>query len=194
MKAPGLLRRIARAQQTLAAIYDLEVDVRAERFVIPPERARSLLDGPGPRSGVLVVEDSGGDGAQLGLYIDPADARDPGTIVEETSHLLCLAWHAAQGRPVSRLILELQGEVDRWVVARLEGRDAFDHFRGFRWDGWMSASDRHRYEAAHAAGHRYCRALDRRYPRRSHTPGLLRELRRFYRAPSEHKLRAAGSS
>lgn len=188
--AASLLRGVARVQARLAAIYRLDLDVRAEHFVISPERARRLLPPRSPRSGVLVVE-AGGD-PQLGLYIDPRDQADPGTIIEETSHLVCLAWHAAQDRPVSRLILELQGEIDRWALARLEGADGFGHFRGFRWASWMEASDRRRYETAHRRALRYCRAMQRRHPGRPDAPGLLAELRRFYRAPSEEKLRQAG--
>jgi hypothetical protein len=189
--ARGLLRSIAWAQARLSAIYCLDLELRAERFVISPERARRLLPSPSPRSGVLVVEEE--EGAQLGLYIDAADVRDADTIIEETSHLLCLAWHASQERPVSRLILELQGEIDRWVVARLDGRDAFGHFSDFSWDGWMRPADRSRYEAAHERALRYCRGLQERYPERPDIPGLLAELREFYRAPSEQKLRAAAA-
>jgi hypothetical protein len=54
----------------------------------------------------------------------------------------------------------------------------------------MDAESRGRYEAAHHAALRYCRRLDRRYPERRDTPALLSELRCFYRAPSEQKLRA----
>jgi hypothetical protein len=189
---PGLGRAVAWAQARLSAIYHLDLELRAECFLVAPERARRLLGPASPRSGVVVVDQE--HEAQLGLYIDPADARDRDTIVEETSHLLCLAWHAAEGRRVSRLVLELQSEIDRWAVSRLDGRDAFGHFHGFRWADWMRASDRRRYETAHHRALRYCRSLQARYPVRRDTPGLLRELRRFYRAPSEQKLRLAHAS
>jgi hypothetical protein len=189
VRPAGLPGAVAWAQARLSAIYDLDLALRAEHFLIPPERARRLLPPRSPRSGVLVLEED--DGASLGLYIDAADVRDRSTIVEETSHLMCLAWHAAEGRRVSRLILELQGEIDRWAVARLEGSDAFDHFTRFTWADWMGAPERRRYEAAHRKAHRYCRALQARYPGRRQTPGLLHELRRFYRAPCEAKHRLA---
>ena len=47
----------------------------------------------------------------------------------------------------------------------------------------------HVVEAAHRAALHYCRALARRFPARADTPGLLCELRRFYRAAPEQKLR-----
>lgn len=185
----ALRRRVASAQRTLSAIYDLDLALRAERFVMDPSRARQLLPPGSPRSGLLVIEED--EELSLALYLDPRDERDPGTIVEETSHLLCLAWHAAHDRPVSPLLLELQSEVDRYAVARVGGGDGLGHFRGFRWDDWMDAAVRRRYQTAHRSAHRYCRGLERRFPLRADTPALLSELRRFYRASREEKLGAA---
>ena len=137
---------------------------------------------------MLIAEEEGA--LALGLYVDPEDQADPGAIVEETSHLLCVAWHALQRRPVSRLILELQGEVDRYAVARLAGGDPFGHFSDFTWDDWMDDETRALYRTAHEVGLRYCRFLSRRFPDRADTPGLLEDLRRFYRASIDQKLHA----
>jgi hypothetical protein len=184
-----LARAVAAAGRRLAAIYRLDLDLRAEQFVISPQTARRWLPGPRPRTGLVVVDDP--EGARVGLYVDPRDRADAGAILEETSHLVCLAWHAARGLRVSRLVLELQAEVDRFAVARLRGGDGLAHFAGFRWADWMDAATRHRYETAQRAAQRYCRGLARRFPQRRDTPGLLRELRRFYRASPEAKLRSA---
>jgi hypothetical protein len=184
----ALALEVAAVQRRLTDVYRLELDLRAELYLVEPERARELLPTAGPRTGVLVLEEQ--DGARLGLYVDPRDRNDPDAIVEETSHLVCLAWHAAQERSVSVLHLELQSEVDRYVVARLEGRDALRHFREFAWASWMDRPTRRRYETAHRAAHRYCLSLERRYRRRCDAPALLLELRRYYRASPERKLRA----
>ena len=152
-----------------------------------PEAALSLLPEDAPRTGVVVHDD--GTELQLGLYVDPRDSVDPDTIVEETSHLLCLAWHAVHDRRVSLLMLELQSEVDRYVVARLQGRGGFRHFEQFRWMDGMSAATQELYATAHRAGLRTCRSLARRFPERSDVPAMLAELRRFYRASAESKLR-----
>jgi hypothetical protein len=185
----GLIRAVAAAGRWLTGIYRLDLGLRAEQFVVSPEDARSLLPHGAPRSGVLVLDE--GPELCLGLYVDPRDQGDPDAVVEETSHLLCLAWHAAHGRRVSRLTLELQGEVDRYAVARLQGRDGFGHFEGFVWADWMDPGIRRLYATAHRAALRYCRLLTRRFPRRRDTPALLSELRCFYRASPEQKLRAA---
>ncbi len=185
---------VGRVAGWLAAVYALDLGIRAEDFVLSlsSERARELLP-PGCRSGVLLVEEA--DEARLGLYLDPEDHDNEGTLVEETSHLVCLAWHAARELPVSRLLLELQAEVDRFVFSRLAGRhserDALYHFEHFHWADGIDPAARSRYELAHERAHQCCRSLSDRFPRRSDTPALLSELRRFYRSSPGAKLRAA---
>jgi hypothetical protein len=182
-----LHRAVERAERWLTGIYRLDLGMRASEFVVTSEEARRWLPENAPRTGLVVVDSE--DDLQLGLYVDPRDAGDSDAVVEETSHLLCLAWHAAHDRPVSRLVLELQGEVDRYAVARLQGRSGFDHFSGFSWVAEMDAGTRELYAAAHRAGLHYCRKLARRFPSRADTPELLSELRRFYRTGPEQKLR-----
>jgi hypothetical protein len=183
----GLVHAVADAGRWLTGIYRLDLGLRAEHFVVTPEEARRLLPGDAPRTGVVVLDE--GAELSLGLYVDPCDRGDPDAVVEETSHLLCLAWHAAHDRRVSRLILELQGGVDCYAVGRLQGRGGFGHFEHFSWASGMDAGTRGVYETAHRAALRYCRLLARRFPRRSDTPALLSELRSFYRASPEEKLR-----
>ncbi len=180
---------IARTGRWLCELYALDLDIAPEGFVISPAHAQRILKGDGPRTGLLILEQD--DQLDLGLYIDPRDEHDQGAIVEETSHLMCVAWHAAHDRPVSGLILELQGEIDRFVLARLWDGDPFAHFESFRWAAWLDETTVGRYEVAHRRAHRYCRALARRFPDRADTPGLISELRSFYRASLEAKLRIA---
>ena len=185
----GLSERISAAQGRLSSIYGLDLELRVEDFLIPAERARELLPAEGPRTGVLALQEAGT--LYIALYVDPADAADADAIVEETSHILCLAWHAARDRPISRLHLELQGEVDRYAVARVSGSeiDPLGHFEDFDWADWMDAETLARYRTAHHVASRYCRSLEARFPQRSDTLAWLSELRRFYRAGPEAKLR-----
>ena len=182
-------RSVRETQRALASVYRLEVPVDAWRFLLSAADVREMLPGATPRSGLVACEEAGE--LFLGLYLDPGDVACADTVVEETSHFVCLAWHASQRRPVSALTLELQSEVDRYLLARLRGRDALGHFEGFVWDDWMDAETRDRYERAHEAGRCYCHGLETRYPGRADLPGLLEELRRFYRAPGPAKLATA---
>lgn len=185
--------RLGWAARWLAGAYVLDVDTRVESFVLDPESARSQLEGPAPRSGVLAVER--GDELCLGVYLDPEDANDPSVVFEEASHWLCLAWHALHDRPVSALALELQADVDRFLFLRGRDRDPLAHLVEPQWAPWTEAAEgeiRERYRTAHGLALRYCRRLTSRFPERRHTPSLLRELRGFYRASPQAKLRAAG--
>ncbi|NNL84566.1 MAG: hypothetical protein HKP27_02890 [Myxococcales bacterium] len=181
----SLLARVAGAQRWLQAIYRLDLELDAARCVVAPACARRWLPQGSPRTGVVVVDE--GEEAFAGIYVDPADAQDDAAVLEETSHLVCLAWHAAQNRPVSRLQLELQSEIDRYAVMRLRGRDPFAHFRSFRWADGLGPRALERYVTAHRKGRRSCEALERRHPLRADTPSWLAELRRYYRAPAAEK-------
>lgn len=185
----ALSRRVEAVQRWLCAIYRLEVPLEASRFLMDADQAHAILPPWGPRSGVLVCEEHGD--LWLGLYVDARDQADLGTLVEETSHLLCLAWHALQERRISRLCLELQAEIDRYALARLTGRSPLDHFERFHFLPSADRATRERYRTAHRAAYRYCRRLSRRFPRRADTPGLLAELRAFYRLGPHRKLRVA---
>ena len=189
-----LAGRVGRIGRWLADVYALDLEIEPERFVLslPAESARALLPA-GSRSGVLVLEED--DEIQIGLHVDPAERDDDGTVVQETSHLVCLAWHASRDLPVSQLLLELQADVDRFVFARLaagrSGGDALDHFERFRWAPGLTPARLERYQLAHERADRYCRGLVRRFPQRGDTPALLSALRRFYRASPADKLGAA---
>jgi len=185
--AGALAVRVAAVQRRLCGIYRLSLPLSAERFLLAPEEARERLPERGPRTGLLALEE--GDTLWLGLYFHPRDAEDPAAILEETSHWIAVVWHAAQHRPVSPLLLELQAEVDRYAMARLSERaDPLGHLRQLRLRPGLPPGEHERYRAAHAAAHRYCSGLQRRFPRRADVPEWLRELRGFYRRPPERKL------
>lgn len=187
----SLQRAVALAQDWIASIYRLDLDFRAENFVVSTETARAMLPADSPRSGVVILEGSDSEEVSIGLYVDPKDFDDPNTVIEETSHLVYIGWLALRDLSVSRLVLELQSEVDRYAVAKIQGHDGLEHFDHFDWCDWMDTHTQGLYREAHRRARDYCRALERRFPHRSDTPGLLAELRRFYRATPEHKLHPA---
>ncbi len=195
--SPGVAEASERVGQFagwLASLYALELDFTAEHFVLDlsADDARELLP-EGCISGLVVIEQA--DTLEIGLHLAPDDREREGTVLEETSHLVCLAWHASRELPVSPLILELQAEVDRFAFARLRRdgvpRRALAHFEDFHFAPELSRELRGRYELAHARARAYCLGLERRFPSTRHAPGLLAELRRFYRASPDAKLSAA---
>ena len=134
------------------------------------------------------------NGLVMRLEPAPLDDNAPATVPIRVPHSVH-ARHAARDLPISRLLLELQADVDRFVFSRLNAlrshREALTHFERFRWADGLDEAVRDRYELAHDRAHHYCRRLNDRFPRRADLPGLVSELRRFYRASPESKLRAA---
>jgi len=187
----ALSRRLSRTARFLDRAYGLGLELEPAEFLLPAGVARRWLGPHGPRSGV-VSRELGGE-LLVGIYVDPRDADDAGTLVEETSHWLCLVWHARRELPVPPVVLELQAEVDRFLHARCFGGDPLAHFERFRWAPWLATpgAPRERYEDAHRAARRYCRHLLRRFPRPRDLPALLGELRDFYRSSPQEKWRAA---
>lgn len=189
----SVVRAVRHTAERLCGLYALDLELARDPtpYVVPTEVVRDWLPEDAPRTGVAVLEE--GDAIWLALYLDSGDRRDPAAIFEETSHLVCLSWHARQERPISGLALELQAEVDRYALARLAGDDAFAHFGAFRWAEPLRAPLQERYESAHRSAYRYCRRLHARFPRVSDLPAWCGELRRFYRAAPQAKLRAGAA-
>lgn len=204
-------------QQRLERIYEIGLGLDVRDFVTDDRRlARLLDDSPGTRDAaekLLVHQDAGG--LSMSLFLDPelleaiAGVEDPEaldedalpqlmTAVEGISHFLYLAWNAHHDRPVSRFEMELQAEVDKFVLAgiitaaRNRGRipRRLHHwlFGRLQLSPELSAAERHRYQSAHAYARSYTDNLRRRFLA-SGRPGLLRELRRFYRLTHRYKLR-----
>lgn len=208
-------------QYLLAGIYDLPLadDIRdfvvTDRRSLPAQHAANAAD-----EQLLVESGAGGDEMGLALYVDAAvldrlDRSDPLhalhdgnvadylTALEGVSHFICVAWHAQHGRDVSRLVLELQAEVDKYVAThallRLQWPERFPAelhdllFTRCRVDAALAAGDAGLYRRASALAARYCRRLERhlRAEARDGTAwsrALQAELRRFYRLPEMRKL------
>jgi hypothetical protein len=203
-------------QSRLERLYDVTLPVQVQDFLLTGDAARFFAVSG---DSVLVVED--GDTLDVGVYVEPPSLanlaeRDPFarldalnlsdfcTATEEVSHFLYLVWSALHGRPVTRLELELQAEIDKFVTAALcldaQGAEpapealATRLFERYRLRDGLDAESRERYETANAFGGRYCRSLVRRYLKDRQLDALTTELRRFYRLPQQGKLAAIAAS
>lgn len=205
-------------QRQLERIYEVEVGHQVEDFLLTDVvEARRLEDSPDARDAdekLLVTEEA--DALALALYLD-ADilgrlrADDPtsrvhagnlsdlATATEGVSHFLLLAWSALHGRSVSLLELEMQAEVDKYVLTAFlwgrqrQGRVPADLHRWLfaapRFDPALDSDELERYRRAHLWAAGFCARLERAYLRGGSAAGLVRELRRFYRLPREEKIR-----
>jgi hypothetical protein len=197
-----LVREIAlasRIQRGLENLYRLDRAADVDAFVTHASE--------GEREALLVRETD--DGLELCLRLprldDDADADNEKLdsicqIIEGVSHFVYIAHRASHDRGTTQLELELQAEVDKYVVlaasletfdestsrhlrARLYERVAFVHAPG--------TLERERYQIANDRARRFTGRLERDYVARSRYTELRAELRRFFHLSQGDKLREA---
>ncbi len=213
----GPLDLIDHIQAQLEAIHDEGSPLRARDFLL----GRRLLEGLGRQAlapeELLVVEEP--SGLSVGLYLAPellqelrtiqpegrsgaslATSRLPAfaAVAEGVSHFLYLSAAADAERPVSRLELEGQGEVDKFAAAALHlwGRGLVRRvgnlcdrlFRRVSYLPHLTPDERLRYETANRLAGGYARHLAERYAAQGRLDGFLQELRRSYRLWAGDKL------
>ena len=203
-------------QRELMRLYELDVAFHAHDFLLTDARLAAALSGSGYRPSVesLLVRETG-DALELSLFLDPqllkrlqrcvgASRSEHGALedfwsaLEGISHFLYLIFNAQRRQSVRAVEMELQAEVDKFVLTMLTGsaRGLPDTagrihellFERTRLDPALDAAGRKRYRDADRHAARYCLSLARRFASAQH-PGLRRELRRFYRLDHHAKLR-----
>ena len=190
----------AAVQRALERLYQLDESSDVGAFVEP---ARD-----GEREKVLVREADDGT-IELCVRIPPLARRefdvardadlDPlCQLIEGVSHFVYLAERARLDREATQLELEVQAEVDKYIVlagsfvefdrgrsetlrARLYDSVAFDDAR--------ETDKGERYRVANDVAHRYVRMLEREFVAQKRFREMHAELRRFYRMGQEEKLR-----
>lgn len=116
------------------------------------------------------------------------------TVVEGVSHAVCLLWHAHHDRQLRALDLELQAEVDKFMVLMACSPDDDSrsrlHSQLFTNARFMAPGDSelyHRYKAASDFAATYCQWLNDAFPGPADQQGLSQELARFYRLSGSAK-------
>jgi hypothetical protein len=210
-------RALDRLEALLTGIYDLDIGCRVEDFLVT-DRAQlpgECRDAPGDEQ--LFVA-AAGDELCVSLFLDaallerldrhdPCDSLDAGnladcwTALEGISHFLCVAHNAGHDRPVSRLALEMQAEIDKYVACfellrRNQPRrfPAELHallFHRAQVDPALAAGREPLYRRASREAARFCSRLEPglRALCRREDGGWLAPLRRFYRLSDSGKLR-----
>ncbi|HEX6398613.1 MAG TPA: hypothetical protein VFZ95_14410 [Steroidobacteraceae bacterium] len=208
---------LASLQGALADIYDLPATPDVAQFLMTDRAAVARVHDARETDEQLIVAQED-DGIALGLYIDAAvlerlSRRDPFdaltgenladylTVAEGVSHFVYVAWNAGFDKPVTLLELELQAEVDKYVLCawllREQGRGRFPRelhralFERARIDPTAAAGRARLYHLASTYAGRFCRRVAAGLGRgtRGATRELLAELRRFYRFGNARKLR-----
>jgi hypothetical protein len=228
-------------QHALAELYRVEDVTPVSAFVLDEESLGTMAQQgavaprPGAREEVFVLDD--GHEVSVALYLDerareaacdavvdggvrlcPERFADFCVALEGVSHFMLMAHRAAHDRPVTQLELELQAEVDKYVVARLfpwtrqlqmtaSGEEprvtahvdtAMENppahaveavlFEDYSLANHLHAEQAERYVTATRLAHRYCRRLEHRYLRPRRETELQRDLTHFYRKTQTQRL------
>jgi hypothetical protein len=193
----GLIREralAARVQGALERVYQLDRVANVGDFLQGAEA--------GEREALLVREaDDGALEVRLLLpHLEETDADLDALcqIIEGVSHFVYVVERARTLRGTTQLELELQAEVDKWVVlaASIHGFDV-DRSAALRTRLYESVTFAHdganelgqRYRVANAAANRFVRRLERDYVGGARYGELRTELRRFFQVGQEEKLR-----
>ncbi|HVN43975.1 MAG TPA: hypothetical protein VMT66_01895 [Steroidobacteraceae bacterium] len=214
---------LSRLQSLIGGIYDVSVAHDVYDFLVTDRRRLpAVARGGTAEEELIVAQPEGGDELALSLYLDPAlltrlrqenplvrlhagNVADWWTALEGVSHFLYLAWNAGHDKPVSLLELEMQAEVDKYVVSYwLLRRQLPQHFPAelrrllferTRVDPRAAAAGRGElYREASRYADKFCTRLERLLSRgRAACSGagadaaVLTELRRFYRLTHARK-------
>ena len=208
--------QVSAIQRHLERIYAIAPGCPVEQFLVTDTHLSTTDDDPPPQppEEQLLVREEGAE-LELGLYfssglLDRLRYDDPLTrlhdgnlsdlclVIEGVSHFLCVAWHAERDRPVTGLELELQAEIDKYILALLlatrQGHGRAPQglhqrlFRHYRIAPGLDHAMRQRYHRASTYAAAYCTHLEQRHLNRSEPRALLRELRHFYRLHQRDKL------
>ncbi len=195
-------------------VYGLELEVDIEDFLISSDTC-ARLGQDSARAAVLVREGQSHEELELGVYLGeealdqlteidlttslcPASFELLVTAIEEVSHFAYLHYSALRERRVTQLELELQAEVDKFIITWMillasrndgEPRNLLDRLFGdFEIRRELEPMTRERYQAATSLAARYCTHVVQAALSRDRLSALLPELRSFYRLTQRGKI------
>jgi hypothetical protein len=213
---------LAALQAALADIYDLPATPDVADYLMTDRGGLAGIDVARDCDEQLIVAEEG-DTVSMALYIDATvlarlasddplaaltteNLGDYLTVAEGVSHFVYVAWNAGHDKPVTLLELELQAEVDKYVLGlwllRAQGAGRFPRelhhalFERTRVDPRAAGARAGLYRTASEYAARFCRRLGARleHSRRVTSPAAgtmrewLAEVRRFYRWGNARKI------
>jgi hypothetical protein len=196
----------AELQSTIETLYRIDGSLSVADFRIDGRTLEVLLGkGASNSHRELLLVHHDGEYTNLSLYIaDEVLVRARGYLegcgdldafcaaTEGVSHFVYFTFCGEQlDRPVSQIELELQAEIDKFLVVRLfasTGDDLIPRlFEQIRLSEALSELERERYVLANSAGRRYARWLDRQIVR-GRAAFAIDDARQLYRKPLAAKL------
>ncbi len=201
-------------QRGIEAMYRIRPGPSVDAFLVDRSGRDNLIGNCETGEQMIVVQS--GDDVELGLYLSDEllavsnrieELCDPRVrnfhagmqLVEGVSHFVLSVWCGGMNRQLSAFELELQAEVDKFVVAYVVGSYSNKEslikrlFEDFGLASDLSPKVKERYVRANYLARCFCEKLLNKYKQAGDIPAMLRELRRFYRMPLANKLLAIAS-
>jgi hypothetical protein len=120
-------------------------------------------------------------------------------MLEGVSHFLYIVWNANRQKKVTLLEMELQAEIDKFVMLQSLLDSETDIDDGFYLRNWLfekngydemlDDAELERYKQANYYAGKYCMGLQQQFKLYDLNDNLLKELRRFYRLAQVDKIR-----
>ena len=136
----------------------------------------------------MLTKASLGSNKQSAIVDSPDSLDSLCTVVEGVSHAVCLLWHAHYDRQLRPLDLELQAEIDKYLVlmgtvSNTSERSELHRrlFEQIRYIAPEGTALHERYRTASDSAASYCTWLTNTFVDQPDPRGLSSELARFYR-------------
>ena len=207
----------------MQAIYELDIDQNVNDYLITSPALVDMLDrgnsNPHLKEKLLLKQDE--NELSLSLFLhkdvvrnlyedDPVQDMHEGNMqdfcfaLEGVSHFLYLLWNATYDRSVTLLEMELQAEIDKFVMLIFcmekqkkqvpPGYLRKLLFETAQYHHQLNESERQRYQDASNLAEKYCWKLESDYLANRSRQQMLCELRQFYRLTQTDKLRRINQS
>lgn len=186
-------------QSKIEQMYRLNSCPEATKYLLSPDEFRAWVHNNIDQPQVLFLDQ--GTDASMGIYLGKKIFKNLGksiktfsfsdfcVMAEEVSHFIYLIWSKANGKKTSLLDLEIQGEIDKFMIASDFYRNeqvAFEKiFENHSFLSTLSHEDLQRYEFAHNLGKKLIMEWKRKKVSRKNK---INWLRHFYRQNSTARI------
>ncbi|MBS1269657.1 MAG: hypothetical protein MAG794_00608 [Gammaproteobacteria bacterium] len=192
-------------QRVIQHVYEIDLQQHVADFTTSDRAfARQYGSAHGPMEQLIFRED--GNDVDVSLYldnrvVDALQGIEDGhssinmicLAVEGVSHFVHFCWRSQYKFDMSLLELEIQAEVDKYVLLTDLYGDHDMHrrlFERYLCQRGMSGQLTERYKSANRFAAKYCRKLEKEFIQPGKTKEMLNELRRFCRKDQRQKISA----
>ncbi len=195
---------IQQTQKILESIYQLPQVELAENYLINQNQLQYFLGHEHPycHADEVVVSSYDGSELEIGIFFHQKilnNLKNPTLIqklnvIEGISHYLLLSYKFQQNIALTRLELEMQAEIDKFLYYSLSDQRTKNYEQSFNVLHVpinlesLNPEQQQLYQHANQLAKKYCHYLLKKFLARKTHDALLCEIRNFYRMPYAQKI------